>query len=185
MWCGVRGVRGVVVWLLCGCCGVVRVFVCVLQCVCMCVSVCEARDGNDWTQHMAQGPLHKEDVTVSLLASMRQATEKTEKGGGALTNNVTKKDLWALQRVPDSGKSSLSSTYKRNAEANNKVYDLNQRTVVALDRLAEVHETFRGHVGHRGKGVRCRRHVVRFGGRRGRQVGRCSAAPGPHLGNVG
>ena len=56
--------------------------------------------------------------------------------------NVTKEDLWALQRVLVSRKSSLSSTYKKNSGANNKLYDLNQRTVAALDRLAEVCETF-------------------------------------------
>ena len=39
-------------------------------------------------------------------------------------------------------KGSLSSTYKKNSEANNKVYDLNQRTVAAMDHLAEVYETF-------------------------------------------
>ena len=56
--------------------------------------------------------------------------------------NVTKEDLWALQTVLDSRKSSLSSTYKKNSGANNKVYDLNQRPMAALDRLAEVYETF-------------------------------------------
>ena len=45
--------------------------------------------------------------------------------------NITKEDLWALHRVLDSRKSTLSSTY-----------DSNQRTVAALDRLAEVYETF-------------------------------------------
>ena len=44
--------------------------------------------------------------------------------------------------VLDSKKSSLSPTYKKNSEVNNKVCDLNQRTVAALDRLAEVYETF-------------------------------------------
>ena len=43
-------------------------------------------EGTDWIQLMAQGPPSKEDVTLSLLATMRQAAEKrTEKGGGALT----------------------------------------------------------------------------------------------------
>ena len=44
-----------------------------------------AGEGNDWIQLMVRGPPRKEDVTFSLLASMRQATEKrTEKGGSAL-----------------------------------------------------------------------------------------------------
>ena len=54
---------------------------------------------------------------------------------------LKKEDLWALQRVLDIRKSSLSSTYEKNSEANNKVYDLNLRIVAALDRLAEVYET--------------------------------------------
>ena len=42
-----------------------------------------AGEENDWVQLMARGPPRKEDVTISLLASMRQATKKrTEKGGG-------------------------------------------------------------------------------------------------------
>ena len=41
--------------------------------------------------------------------------------------NITKEDLWALQRVLDSRKSSLSSTYTRNSGANKKVHDLNQK----------------------------------------------------------
>ena len=55
---------------------------------------------------------------------------------------VTEKRLWELHRLLNNRKGSLSSTYKKNTEANNKVYDLNQRTVAALDRLAEVYETF-------------------------------------------
>ena len=36
----------------------------------------------------------------------------------------------------------MSATYKKNTEANTKVYDLNQKTMQALDRLADVYETF-------------------------------------------
>ena len=39
--------------------------------------------GHDWIQLMAQGPLRTEDVTHSLLASMRQSTEKNGKKGVA------------------------------------------------------------------------------------------------------
>ena len=56
--------------------------------------------------------------------------------------HVAEEELWALQKVLHCRKGSLSSPYKKNSEANNKVYDLNQRTVAALDRLAEVYETF-------------------------------------------
>ena len=36
----------------------------------------------------------------------------------------------------------MSFLCTKNSEANNKVYDLNQRTATALDRLAEVYEKF-------------------------------------------
>ena len=36
----------------------------------------------------------------------------------------------------------MSATYRKNTEANTKVYDLNQKTMQALDRLADVYETF-------------------------------------------
>ena len=38
-----------------------------------------AGEENDWIQLMAQGPHRKEDVTLSLLATMRQAAEKRER----------------------------------------------------------------------------------------------------------
>ena len=37
----------------------------------------------------------------------------------------------------------MSCTYEKNSEANNKVYVLNQITVAALDRLAEVYDMCR------------------------------------------
>ena len=63
-----------------------------------------------------------------------------------------KKRLCELHRLANNRNGSVSSACKKTSEANNKVYDLKQRIVAALDRLAEVYETFRGHVGHRGKG---------------------------------
>ena len=55
---------------------------------------------------------------------------------------VTEKKLRELNHLLNNRKGSLSSTYKKNSEANNKVYDLNQRTLAAWDHLAEVNETF-------------------------------------------
>ena len=46
---------------------------------------------------------------------------------------VTESRLWELHRFFNNRKGSSSSTHKKNSEANNKVYDLNQRTVSALD----------------------------------------------------
>ena len=56
--------------------------------------------------------------------------------------SITKEDLWALQKVLSSRKGSLNATYTKNTEANTKVYDVNQMTMQALDRLAGVYATF-------------------------------------------
>ena len=55
---------------------------------------------------------------------------------------ATEKKLWELHRLLNNRKGSLSSTYKKNTEANTKVYDLNQKTMQALDALAEEYEIF-------------------------------------------
>ena len=55
---------------------------------------------------------------------------------------VTREDLWALRSVLSSKKGSLSATYNKNTEADTKVYDLNQKTMLALDRLADAYSTF-------------------------------------------
>ena len=44
--------------------------------------------------------------------------------------------------LPQQSERSLSSTYKKNTEANTKVYDLNQKSMQALDVLAEECEIF-------------------------------------------
>ena len=55
---------------------------------------------------------------------------------------ATARKLWELQRLLNNRKGSLSSTYKMNTEANTRVYDLHQKTMQALDALAEEYETF-------------------------------------------
>ena len=57
---------------------------------------------------------------------------------------TTEKKLWELQRLLNHRKGSLSSTYKKNAEANTRAYDLNQKTMQALDTLAEGVRDLRG-----------------------------------------
>ena len=47
----------------------------------------------------------------------------------------TEKKLWELHRLLNNRKGSLSSTYKKNTEANTKDYDLNQKTMQAVDVL--------------------------------------------------
>ena len=49
---------------------------------------------------------------------------------------------WELHRLLNNRKGSLSSTCKKNTEANTKVYDFNQKTMQALDVLAEEYEIF-------------------------------------------
>ena len=44
--------------------------------------------------------------------------------------------LVEFHRLLISRKGSLSAAYKKNAEANDKAYDLNQKTIQALDSLA-------------------------------------------------
>ena len=58
--------------------------------------------------------------------------------------NVTKDDLWVLGRVLSNKKGSLSATFEKNSEANNKVYDLNENTMWALDRLEATYLSFEG-----------------------------------------
>ena len=48
---------------------------------------------------------------------------------------TTQTKLWELQRLLNNRKGSLSSTYKKNTGANTKAYDLNQKTMQALDTL--------------------------------------------------
>ena len=55
---------------------------------------------------------------------------------------ITKERLWDLHRVLNYRKGRLSSTNKKNTEVNTKVHDLNQKTMQALDVLAEEYEIF-------------------------------------------
>ena len=66
--------------------------------------------------------------------------EQTKNKGKSI--GITNEDLWSLQRVLNRRKGNLSETYKKNAEANIKVQDLNQKTMQALERLACVYAAF-------------------------------------------
>ena len=50
--------------------------------------------------------------------------------------------LWCLQKHLHNKKGGLSQTYKKNTQANAKVYDLNHKTTQALETLAFVYSTF-------------------------------------------
>ena len=57
-----------------------------------------AGEGNDWIQFMAQGPPREEDVTVSPLATMRQAAVKrTVQSGGVVTKKPRDLDPLVLE----------------------------------------------------------------------------------------
>ena len=53
-----------------------------------------------------------------------------------------KMKLWELQRLLNNRKGSLSSTFQKNVEANTRAYGLIQKTMQALDALAEDYEIF-------------------------------------------
>ena len=73
----------------------------------------------------------------------RKGKRKREKKKSKLeVSEHEEEDLWAPQKVLSSRKGSLSATYNKNTEANTKVFDLNQKTIQALDRLAGVYATF-------------------------------------------
>ena len=50
--------------------------------------------------------------------------------------------LRELDRLLNHRKGSLSATYKMGAEANDRAYDMNQKTIQALDTLAEEYGAF-------------------------------------------
>ena len=70
-------------------------------------------------------------------------TKENACGQEGVTDFVAREQrLWELHRLLNNRKGSLSSTYKKNTEANTKVYDLNQKTMQAVDVLAEDYEIF-------------------------------------------
>ena len=63
-------------------------------------------------------------------------------GDAATEKDAITRRLEELHRLLNSRKGSLSATYKKNAEANDKAYDLNQKTIQVLDALAADHIAF-------------------------------------------
>ena len=63
-------------------------------------------------------------------------------GDAATDKEAAKRRLGELHRLFNSRKESLNATYRRNAEANDKACDLNQKSVLALDALAEEYVDF-------------------------------------------
>ena len=71
-------------------------------------------------------------ASTACDSTMALATEK----------DTVRSRLGELHRLLDNRKGSLSAKYKMNAEANNKAYDMNQKTTQALDTLAEEYGVF-------------------------------------------
>ena len=74
---------------------------------------------------------------------------------------VKEKGLWELHRLFKNRKGNLSSTHKKNTEANTKVYDLDQKTMQALDVLAEEREIIEENYEENYARNRGGRHAVR------------------------
>ena len=71
---------------------------------------------------------------------VRDTKENASGQDGVIDFVAREKRMWELHRHLNNRKESLSATYKKNTEANTKVYDLNQKTMQAVDVLAEDYE---------------------------------------------
>ena len=74
-----------------------------------------------------------------------------------------------LHRLLNNRKESLSATYKKNAKANDRAYDMNQQTIQALNTFAEEYGTFEATMKKVTLGTRGRRRIVCSGLRGGAQ----------------
>ena len=77
-------------------------------------------------------------------ATDRKAADATGSSAGdaATDEEAVKRRLSELHRLLNSRKESLNATYRKNAEANDKAYDLNQKSVQTLDALAKEYVDF-------------------------------------------
>ena len=73
-------------------------------------------------------------------ATDRKAADAT--GSSATDEEAVKRRLSELHPLLNSRKGSLNATQKKNAEANDKAYDLNQKSVQALDALSKEYVDF-------------------------------------------
>ena len=91
-------------------------------------------------------------------ATDRKAADATgsSTGDAATDKEAVRRRLRELHRLLNSRKGSLNATHRKNAEANDKVCDLNQKSVQALDALAKEY----GHHGQCHTRARGRRHTA-------------------------
>ena len=114
-----------------------------------------------WEDHKASGPAKEnEEVSEAVAVAEVEALENREKNHGRAAADSTtytrphtppgilqrqrlrrkeaiRSRLGELRRLLNNRKGSLSATYKKTAEANDRAYDMNQRTIRALEALAE------------------------------------------------
>ena len=81
-------------------------------------------------------------VRKMLRELRRDAKQATPHPADATDVETIRSMLWELQRLLNNRKGSVSATYKKNAEANTRAHDLNQKTMQALGTLAEEYEVF-------------------------------------------
>ena len=77
-------------------------------------------------------------------ATDKKAADATGSSGGdaATEKEAVKRRLGELHRLPNSRKGSLNATCRKHAEANYKACDLNQKSIQALDALANEYVDF-------------------------------------------
>ena len=95
------------------------------------VEVVESRDRN----HGCAVSENAVGVTQSSTACDSTLALATEK-------EAMRSILGELHRLLNNRKGSLNATYNKNAEANNRAYDMNLKTMQALDTLAEEYGNF-------------------------------------------
>ena len=75
--------------------------------------------------------------------SRKTANTTGNSAGDADTEkDATMRRLGELHRLLNSREGSLNATYKKNTDANDKAYDLNQKSLQALDALAKEYVDF-------------------------------------------
>ena len=85
---------------------------------------------------------HHGRSTDDGVAHAASAQSASSAAAAATEKEVARTRLGALHRLLNNRKGYLSATYKKNAEANDRANDMNQKTIQALDTQAEDYGTF-------------------------------------------
>ena len=93
-----------------------------------------------WT--VAEVEIFNEQDRSQVRAATTEATDRMAAGDAATDKEAVKRRLSELHRLPNSRKGRLNATYRKNAEANDKACDLNQKSVQVLDALAKEYVDF-------------------------------------------